>query len=94
MKKFDDIVLHHPDWYEERGIDLVSGQVVVDINRKTKQVMTDALNFDYDRLLLCYRVQHHLLFPFLIIIMFVLSFRDIRDVNDMLEVTNINNGWR
>lgn len=87
-KKFDDIVLHHPSWYEERGIDLVSGQVVVDINRKTKQVMTDAgLSFDYDRLLLATGSV-----PFIIPIpnhnhACVLSFRDIRDVNDMLEVT-------
>lgn len=87
-KKFDDIVLHHHSWYEERGIDLVSGQVVVDINRKTKQVMTDAgLSFDYDRLLLATGSV-----PFIIPIpnhnhACVLSFRDIRDVNDMLEVT-------
>ena len=87
-KTFDEIVLHSPDWYLQQGIELVSGQVVVDINRKTKQVMTDAgLSFDYDRLLLATGSV-----PFIIPIAnhnhaCVLSFRDIRDVNDMLEVT-------
>ncbi|HNL81415.1 MAG TPA: FAD-dependent oxidoreductase, partial [Agitococcus sp.] len=87
-KTFAEIVLHSPDWYLQQGIELVSGQVVVDINRKTKQVMTDAgLSFDYDRLLLATGSV-----PFIIPIpnhnhACVLSFRDIRDVNDMLEVT-------
>lgn len=87
-KTFDEIVLHSPDWYQQQGIELVSGQVVVDINRKTKQVLTDAgLSFDYDRLLLATGSV-----PFIIPIpnhnhACVLSFRDIRDVNTMLEVT-------
>ena len=87
-KNFDEIVLHSHDWYQQQGIELVSGQVVVDINRKTKQVLTDAgLSFDYDRLLLATGSV-----PFIIPIAnhnhaCVLSFRDIRDVNTMLEVT-------
>lgn len=87
-KTFAEIVLHSPDWYLQQGIELVSGQVVVDINRKTKQVLTDAgLSFDYDRLLLATGSV-----PFIIPIpnhnhACVLSFRDIRDVNTMLEVT-------
>ena len=87
-KTFDEIVLHSPDWYLQQGIELVSGQVVVDINRKSKQVLTDAgLSFDYDRLLLATGSV-----PFIIPIAnhnhaCVLSFRDIRDVNTMLEVT-------
>ena len=87
-KNFDEIVLHSHDWYQQQGIELVSGQVVVDINRKSKQVLTDAgLSFDYDRLLLATGSV-----PFIIPIAnhnhaCVLSFRDIRDVNTMLEVT-------
>lgn len=87
-KNFDEIVLHSHDWYQQQGIELVSGQVVVDINRKSKQVLTDAgLSFDYDRLLLATGSV-----PFIIPIVnhnhaCVLSFRDIRDVNTMLEVT-------
>lgn len=87
-KTFAEIVLHSPDWYLQQGIELVSGQVVVDINRKTKQVLTDVgLSFDYDRLLLATGSV-----PFIIPIAnhnhaCVLSFRDIRDVNTMLEVT-------
>ncbi len=89
-KTFAEIVLHSPDWYLQQGIELVSGQVVVDINRKTKQVLTDAgLSFDYDRLLLATGSV-----PFIIPIAnhnhaCVLSFRDIRDVNTMLEVTQL-----
>ena len=87
-KTFAEIVLHSHDWYQQQGIELVSGQVVVDINRKSKQVLTDAgLSFDYDRLLLATGSV-----PFIIPIAnhnhaCVLSFRDIRDVNTMLEVT-------
>lgn len=87
-KTFAEIVLHSPDWYQQQGIELVSGQVVVDINRKSKQVLTDAgLSFDYDRLLLATGSV-----PFIVPIpnhnhACVLSFRDIRDVNTMLEVT-------
>ena len=89
-KNFDEIVLHSHDWYQQQGIELVSGQVVVDINRKSKQVLTDAgLSFDYDRLLLATGSV-----PFIIPIAnhnhaCVLSFRDIRDVNTMLEVTQL-----
>jgi len=87
-KNFDDIVLHPRKWYKKQGIDLVSGQTVVDVNRKTKQVTTDAgLSFDYDRLLLATGSV-----PFIIPIpnhnhACVLSFRDIQDVEAMLAAT-------
>ncbi len=87
-KNFDDIVLHPRKWYKKQGIDLVSGQTVVDVNRKTKQVTTDAgLSFDYDRLLLATGSV-----PFIIPIpnhnhACVLSFRDIQDVEAMLTAT-------
>ena len=87
-KNFDDIVLHPRKWYKKQGIDLVSGQTVVDVNRKTKQVTTDAgLSFDYDRLLLATGSV-----PFIIPVpnhnhACVLSFRDIQDVEAMLAAT-------
>lgn len=69
-KHFDDIVLHTQKWYKKQGIVLVVGQMVVDVNRKKKQVITDAgLSFDYDRLLLATGSVCRLLFLFLIIIM-------------------------
>ena len=86
-KNFDDIVLHPRKWYKKQGIDLVSGQTVVDVNRKTKQVTTDAgLSFDYDRLLLATGSV-----PFIIPVpnhnhACVLSFIDIQDVEAMLAV--------
>ena len=87
-KEFEDIVLHTPKWYKKQGITLVSGQVVVDVNRKKKQVITDAgLSFDYDRLLLATGSV-----PFIVPVpnhnhSCVLSFRDIRDVHNMLAIT-------
>ena len=87
-KHFDDIVLHTQKWYKKQGIVLVVGQMVVDVNRKKKQVITDAgLSFDYDRLLLATGSV-----PFIIPIpnhnhACVLSFRDIQDVEAMLLAT-------
>lgn len=87
-KNFDDIVLHPREWYQKQGIDLVSSQTVVDVNRKKKTVTTDAgLSFDYDRLLLATGSV-----PFIIPIPHhnhacVLSFRDIQDVEAMLAAT-------
>ena len=87
-KHFDDIVLHTQKWYKKQGIVLVVGQMVVDVNRKKKQVIADAgLSFDYDRLLLATGSV-----PFIIPIpnhnhACVLSFRDIQDVEAMLLAT-------
>ena len=51
-KHFDDIVLHTPEWYINQGIELISGQLVVDVNRRHRQVITDqGLSIPYDRLL-------------------------------------------
>lgn len=87
-KHFDDIVLHSPEWYVQQGIELISGQTVVDINRRRRQVITDqGLCLDYDRLLLATGSV-----PFIIPIpnhnhACVLSFRDIQDVEAMLVAT-------
>ncbi|HEX5361319.1 MAG TPA: FAD-dependent oxidoreductase [Fluviicoccus sp.] len=87
-KHFDDIVLHTTDWYTRHGIELVSGQTVVDINRSRREVLTDeGLVFPYDRLLLATGSV-----PFIIPVPghdhpSVVSFRDIQDVERMLAVT-------
>ena len=40
-KHFQDIVLHTPEWYARHGIELVTGQTVVDIHRTRREVLTD-----------------------------------------------------
>jgi nitrite reductase (NADH) large subunit len=87
-KHFDDIVLHTPEWYIKQGIELISGQLVVDVNRRQRQVLTDqGLSIPYDRLLFATGSV-----PFIIPIpnhnhACVLSFRDIQDVEAMLSAT-------
>ena len=87
-KHFDDIVLHTPEWYINQGIELISGQLVVDVNRRHRQVITDqGLSIPYDRLLFATGSV-----PFIIPIpnhnhACVLSFRDIQDVEAMLSAT-------
>jgi nitrite reductase (NADH) large subunit len=87
-KHFQDIVLHTPEWYARHGIELVTGQTVVDIHRTRREVLTDGgLVFPYDRLLLATGSV-----PFIIPVPghdhpSVVSFRDIQDVERMLSVT-------
>ncbi len=87
-KNFDDIVLHTPEWYIEHGIELIAGQLVVDVDRRHRQVITDqGLSIPYDRLLLATGSV-----PFIVPVPghnhpCVLSFRDIQDVEAMLAVT-------
>ena len=86
-KHFQDIVLHTPEWYARHGIELVTGQTVVDIHRTRREVLTDGgLVFPYDRLLLATGSV-----PFIIPVPghdhpSVVSFRDIQDVERMLSV--------
>ena len=49
----DSLELSPRSWYEERGIDLITGEQVVDINRDAKQVYTkNRGSFNYDYLVL------------------------------------------
>ena len=81
-------MLHTPEWYINQGIELISGQLVVDVNRRHRQVITDqGLSIPYDRLLFATGSV-----PFIIPIpnhnhACVLSFRDIQDVEAMLTAT-------
>ncbi|MET0029054.1 MAG: nitrite reductase large subunit NirB [Candidatus Thiodiazotropha sp.] len=85
-KTVDDIVLNSREWYAEHGITLHTGDPVVAIDRKARQVKTaSGLMADYDRLLLATGSN-----PFIIPVPGhdldgVIGFRDIRDVELMLE---------
>jgi len=49
----DSLIMKHPKWYKENGIDLRTGTVIVGIDSKNKKVMTDGgEELSYDSLLL------------------------------------------
>ncbi|MCU7852973.1 MAG: nitrite reductase large subunit NirB [Candidatus Thiodiazotropha sp. (ex Monitilora ramsayi)] len=85
-KTIDDIVLNSREWYTENGINLHTGDPVAEIDRISRQVTTASGNtLSYDRLLLATGSN-----PFIIPVPGhelpgVVGFRDIRDVEMMLE---------
>lgn len=85
-KTIEDIMLHSHTWYRDKGIRFIAGDAAVKIDRARKQVLTQNGELvDYDRLILATGSK-----PFIPPIQGsdlkgVLSFRDINDVNRMLE---------
>ena len=85
-KIIEDIMLHPYAWYSDKGIHFIAGDAAVKIDRPRKQVYTEkGIVVDYDRLILATGSK-----PFIPPIKGsdlkgVLSFRDIYDVNTMLE---------
>jgi NAD(P)H-dependent nitrite reductase small subunit len=83
----DDIMLHRPSWYTKRGITLHSGDPIVEIDRKRRMVRSkNGALAPYDRLLIATGSDPIVLplpgkeLPG------VVTFRDLDDVNRMLEV--------
>ncbi|MEB5928461.1 nitrite reductase small subunit NirD [Acinetobacter schindleri] len=85
-KTIDDIMLHSHAWYADKGIRLIAGDPAVRIDRPRKHVYTEKGEvISYDRLILATGSK-----PFVPPIpgsdlKGVLSFRDIYDVNSMLD---------
>jgi nitrite reductase (NADH) large subunit len=85
-KTVDDIMLHTREWYQQNGITLHAGDPVETIDRKRRIVRSrSGLEVRYDRLLLATGSK-----PFIIPVPGhdlpgVLAFRDIQDVESMLE---------
>ena len=85
-KSIDDIMLHTHAWYQEKGIRFIAGDAAVKIDRPRKQAYTEkGLVVGYDRLILATGSK-----PFVPPISGsdlkgVISFRDIYDVNTMLD---------
>jgi nitrite reductase (NADH) large subunit len=82
----DDIMLHRPNWYTRRGISLHSGDPIVAIDRKRRTVKSKSgMVVSYDRLLVATGSDPIVLplpgkdLPG------VVTFRDLDDVNRMLE---------
>ena len=84
-KTFDEIVINSAQWYEENGIELISGDPVVEIDRKTQTVIAESGRVEpYDRLLIATGSD-----PFIIPVPGkdlpgVITFRDLDDVDKML----------
>ncbi len=84
-KRFEDILLNSRDWYDQQGIELHSGDPVVELDRHRRRVRTQSGRVaQYDRLLLATGSM-----PFMIPVpgidlAGVIGFRDIADVELML----------
>jgi len=85
-KRIDEIMLNDDDWYVQHGVTLYKGRNVVAIDRRNRQVIAqDGTVAPYDRLLLATGSV-----PFMLPIPGaelegVVTFREIRDVDRMLE---------
>ena len=88
-KSFDDIVINDQAWYADNAIDLVAGDPVVAIDRKTRTVTARSGRVEsYDKLLLATGSD-----PFIIPVpghdlQGVVTFRDMDDVGAMLRAAN------
>jgi len=85
----DDIILNSREWYAENHITLHTGQYINKIDRKNRVVYTaDGISAEYDRLLLATGSK-----PFMLPVQGadlqgVIGFRDIKDVDTMLDSAN------
>ena len=82
----DDIMLHRPNWYSRRGITLHSGDPIVEIDRKRRMVRSkNGTVAHYDRLLVATGSDPIVLPLPGKDLHGVVTFRDLDDVNRMLE---------
>ncbi|MBL1275262.1 MAG: NAD(P)/FAD-dependent oxidoreductase [Ectothiorhodospiraceae bacterium] len=87
-KTIDEIMLNSVEWYAENDITLHSSKTIVDIDRRAcKVIADDGSEESYDRLLIATGSN-----PFIIPVPGhelpgVISFRDIKDVDDMLDAS-------
>ncbi|PHS22667.1 MAG: hypothetical protein COA83_11340 [Methylophaga sp.] len=85
-KKLSDIIIHDLQWYKDNNISLHIGKTVTAIDRVNRQVLTDdGLKADYDRLILATGSVPVMLDLPGKDLEGVISFRDINDVNVMVE---------
>jgi len=89
----DDIMLHRPGWYSKRGITLHAGDPIVEIDRKKRLVRSrKGVIAPYDRLLIATGSDPIMLPLPGKVLPGVLTFRDLDDVQRMLEASG--NGRR
>lgn len=90
-KRFDEIVLNSPAWYDENGIRLIVGKSASEIDRATRRViLADGSTVIYDKLLLA--TGSKTLAPPIdgLGLPNVRAFRDIADVEAMIGAANSN----
>lgn len=87
-KRLQEIVINDKDWYRQQGIQLITGQPVVAIDRRNKQVVThNRQHIPYDKLIIATGSRPNILpFPGHDLDN-VMGFRTIADVNRMLSVS-------
>ncbi|RVU85744.1 NAD(P)/FAD-dependent oxidoreductase [Leucothrix sargassi] len=87
-KTVDEIMLNDLQWYKDNNITLHTGKKITKIQRKEQKVMTDCgMDVSYDRLIIATGSM-----PFMLPLPGadkegVIGFRDIKDVNTMMEAT-------
>ena len=87
-KTVDEIMLNSPEWYAEHGIALRSGQEVVEIDRaRCRVIAEDGSETPYDRLILATGSTPIVLPVPGTDLPGVVSYRDIRDVEQMVGVS-------
>ncbi|MEM9071762.1 MAG: nitrite reductase large subunit NirB [Myxococcota bacterium] len=88
-KRLDEIILNDRAWYEQNGITLHTGERVIEIDREGRRVVGDqGTVVTYDRLILATGSR-----PFILPVPGrdlpgVLAFRDIRDVETMVDASS------
>src|SRR5258707_9302006 len=88
-KSVDDIMLNTEQWYDDNGITLRKGETVVMIDRRTCEVVTaEGARVPYDRLLIATGSNPIILPVPCKDLPGVIDFRDIHDVNSMVEASN------
>ncbi len=89
-KTFEEIIINGQDWYDDNGIELISGDPVVGIDRAAKTVTAKSgRTLDYDKLLIATGSD-----PFIIPVPGkdlpgVVTFRDLDDVDKMLAAADL-----
>src|SRR5690606_6595912 len=85
-KTLDDIMLHRPEWYAERGIVLRTGVPAVALERGPRRVvMADGERIPYDRLILATGSTPIMLPIPGAELRGVVTYRDVRDVDFMID---------
>lgn len=85
-KKLDEIVINNVQWYQDNNITLHIGKTVTKIDRLKRQVVTDdGTTADYNRLILATGSLPVMLNVPGVDLEGVISFRDINDVNVMID---------
>lgn len=85
-KTIDEIIIHDVQWYQDKGITLHTGQSITDIDRSKQTVSSaDGIKAEYDKLIIATGSNPVILPIDGSQLEGVITFRDIDDVNIMIE---------